>query len=613
MLASALCSSRPFQNGQRDHHDAAERTFSLIHTASRVKCRGMTWWRTAFSRGYLAAMGAVAAAGVAGVVLVLRSEPAPTPREAVPTPTLRVAGRLLEGDGDPVGQALDLVRRYALGEVRLTLPDGRSVTVSRADFGLEIDRRRLSEFVNEALLPGSPLARAHAAGERAAEPVDVPLPLRIDGERALSKLADLKAEVDKPAQDAAIDLETRTVRPERAGYRLDVYGTLARLETAFRAGKTEVDAEGEEITPRRVASQLEGVKFDAVLGWFETRYSPSKKDEHRTYNLRLAASKLDGLVLLPGEEFDFNAVVGPRDEAHGFRVAPVIAQGELVDGIGGGTCQISGTLHAAAFFAGLEIVERYPHSRPSSYIRMGLDATVSYPNINYRFKNPFDFPVVLHERVAGGAVRAEILGPERKLTVSYFRRIDSVLPFEEVERETDKLPAGERVVTQRGIPGFVATASRLVRDGAYAERTKWTEKYPPTTQIVAIGTGDDETKPSVRADTHAEYTVDEYLVVTQSPKAGDPLGAVTERREPGRTGERGWIKEMGLEKTPVETDADGKDSKKDDDTGGTSSGDEKKKDKAKKPAKDAETKPPEKKGGKPPEKKGGKKSDKKSE
>ncbi len=516
---------------------------------------------SAFSHGYLVAMGAILVVGGATTALLLREPPPPPPVEVAAPPALRVAGHALSTSGDPVGQALDMVRRYALAEVKLELPDGRSVAVSRADFGLEIDRLRLSQFINEAVVPGSVLARARAAAGRSDEPVDVPLPLRIDGERALSRLVDLKAEVDKPSMDAAIDLEARKVRPEQIGYRLDVYGTLARLETAFRSGKTEVEVAVEEVVPKRVASQLDGVKFDTVLGWFETRYSPSKKDEHRTYNLRLAAKKLDGLVLMPGEELDFNAVVGPRDEANGFRVAPVIAQGELVDGIGGGTCQISGTLHAAAFFAGLEIVERYPHSRPSSYIRMGLDATVSYPNINYRFKNPFDFPVVLHEKVAGGVVRAEILGPARKLTVSYFRRIDDVLPFEEVERETEKLAAGERVVVQRGIPGFVATASRLVRDGSYAERSKWREKYPPTTQIVAVGTGPDDQKPKVKEDTHAEYTVDEYLVMTQGP--GGAEGAMTEQREPGRTGEKGWIKKLGFEKTPLDDEEPSDDEKKD--------------------------------------------------
>ena len=115
-------------------------------------------------------------------------------------------------------------------------------------------------------------------------------------------------------------------------------------------------------------------------------------------------------MILPGETFDFNDVVGPRDEANGYKVAPVIAQGELVDGIGGGTCQIAGTLHGAAFFAGLDIVERHPHTRPSFYIKMGLDATVVYPTITLRLRNSFDHPVVLHETVRDGLVRAEVLG-----------------------------------------------------------------------------------------------------------------------------------------------------------------------------------------------------------
>ncbi len=535
----------------------------------------------------LGAAAAIAALGAVAAWLTwpaAPSAPAPVAAETVPVPALRVAGHALPPGGDAVGAAFDLVRRYALGSIKLKLPDGSVKTLDRTDFGLEIDRRRLAEFVKQATTPGSAIARAHAASARAAEPIDVPLPLRIDGAQVIERLVDLKAEVDKPAMDAAMDVEKRTVRPEVVGHRLDVYGTAAKIEAAFRQGTTEVEADVEQVVPKRLAKELSGVRFDSVLGFYETRYNPMLTE--RTYNLRLAASKLDGMVLMPGETFDFNAVVGPRDEARGYRVAPVIAQGELVDGLGGGTCQVSGTLHAAAFFAGLEIVERYPHSRPSSYIELGLDATVAYPNITYRFRNPFDFPVVLHEKVAGGVVRAEVLGPERKLTVSYFRRIDGVLPFEEVERETDKLPAGKRVVTQRGIPGFVAFASRVVRDGAYAERTKWREKYPPTTQIVAVGTGPEETKPKLQQDKHPEYRVDEYLVVTQAPpaKKGE-RGTIVRSPTKGKTGVEGWIKALGFEKTPIEDEPEG-DEKKDDkkkDAAADKSGDRKpKEDKPKK-------------------------------
>ena len=546
----------------------------------------MSWLRSFGVLRLAAIVGVLAVGGSASAYLLTpKDEPvkAPEAKPAIALPALKIAGHVLPEGEDRIGKALDLVRKYAAGEVKLRLPDGKVVPITRADLGLEIDRMRLAEFVREASLESGPLANAQRA-RGSSEAVEVPLPLILSGERALGKLLDLKGQIDSPAQDAVINLDTRTIKPEKIGYQLDVYGTLARLESAFRKGQTTVDADVQELIPKRRAKELEAVKFDEVLGFFETRYSSVGPAKERTYNLRLAASKLDGLVLMPGETFDFNKVVGPRDEANGYRVATVIAQGELVDGLGGGTCQISGTLHAAVFFAGLEIVERYPHSRPSSYLTLGLDATVSYPNITYRFRNNFDFPVVLHERVAGGVVRAEILGPARKQTVSYFRRIDEILPFEEVERESEKLAKGERLVTQRGIPGFVATSSRLVRNGAYGERTKWREKYPPTTQIVAVGTGPDDRKPGLKKDSHAEYTVDEYLVITQGPptQPKDPASGMVWNAVDGRTGERGWIKKLGFEKTPLEDEpedeekADAKDEKKD----------EKKDDKsAKKPAK----------------------------
>lgn len=514
-------------------------------------------------RRFAAMIAVFVASGLAITYLVL--PPAPETTGPKPPPVLRVAGSPVPPTGDVVANALDLVRRYAAGELTIKLPDGSGRKVRRGLLGAEIDRVRLAEFIREAVKPDSAVQRLHAR-VKPDEPLDVPLPIMLNAETAIAKLLDIKAELDAPAMDAFVDLAAKKLRPERVGVRLDVYGTLARMDAALRQGKDEVEAAVEKVPPRLLASALGNVKFDQVLGYFETRYSQGGKAKERTYNLRLAASKLDGAVVMPGEVFDFNGVVGPRDEAHGYRVAPVIAQGELVDGLGGGTCQISGTLHGAAFFAGLEIVERYPHSRPSYYIKLGLDATVVYPTINFRFKNPFDFPVVLHETVAGGVVRAEILGPSRKLTVTYFRRIDDVLPFEETERETPKLPEGMRVLAQRGIPGFKTTSSRVVRDGAYAVRYKWSDTYPPTTQIINVGTGPKDLESKAADDAHPEYVVDQYLVITQGPDirtpgaAGpEPGGGTVESREPGRTGEHGWTDRAGFSKyRPKDGGSDGK-------------------------------------------------------
>ena len=467
-------------------------------------------------------------------------------------PVLRVAGQAVDLKGDPTANALDLVRRYALGEITIKFPSGATRKLRRGALGVEIDRVRLADFVREALRAESAVRREHRA-HKDGQPLDVPLPIVIDEAAATAKLLELKGELDAAAQDAYVDLERKVLVPEKVGHWLDVYGTIARIDAAFRRGEDTVDAAVEVIQPRLKAAELGNVKFDQVLGYFETKYTNNQKTRDRTYNLRQAASKLDGAVVLPGQTFDFNGVVGPRDEAHGYRIAPVIAQGELVDGLGGGTCQISGTLHGAVFFAGLEIVERYPHSRPSYYIRLGLDATVVYPTINFRFKNNFDFPIVLHETVADGTVRAEILGPKRKLTVTYFRRIDEVTPFEEVERPSPKLPEGQRALAQRGIPGFKTTSSRVVRDGAYAVREKWTDAYPPTQQIILVGTGPSDMKPEAHDDAHPEYTVDEYMTVTQGPDiktpgaAGpEPGGGTVENREPGKTGENNWYAKAGF-------------------------------------------------------------------
>jgi len=498
-----------------------------------------------------AAMALVAITSGLGITWLLLP-PAPEAPPKPKMPELRVAGLPVPIQGDPVANALDLVRRYAAGEITLKLPDGSSRKIRRGALGAEIDRVRLADFVKEALREGSPLRRAHAESHPD-KPLDIPLPLVLDAEAAVDKLLALKGELDQPASDAYVDLAQKKLVPEKEGHRLDVYGTIARVDAAFRRGADEVLASVEKVEPKRRADGLGHVKFDHVLGYFETRYNQGEKMKDRTYNLRLAASRLDGAVVMPGEIFDFNDVVGPRDEAHGYRVAPVIAQGELVDGLGGGTCQISGTLHGATFFAGLDIVERYPHSRPSYYIKLGLDATVVYPTINFRFRNPFDFPIVLHETVSNGVVRAEILGPERRHTVTYFRRIDEVLPFEEVERKTPKLPEGMRVLAQRGIPGFKTTSSRVVRDGAHAVRYKWSDAYPPTAQIFNVGAGPKEMESKATDDAHPEYVVDEYLVVTQGPDIKTPGvtepeagGGTIESREPGRTGERGYYEKLGL-------------------------------------------------------------------
>lgn len=494
---------------------------------------------------------AVLVASIAGIAVGFLLVPKPAlfrGTEEVAPEVLLLGKRLDLGDGAS-RRALELVRRHVASSFQIELPDGGTRVMSFGRLGVRIDRVRLAELVKDVRDPGSPLRKLWANGGKEG-PLDLPVPLVLDTAIAADAVLGMKDELDRAPVDARLDLEKRALAAEIPGRHLDLDLTLSALERALSAGKTQAPLVFANKAPRRTAKDLGHVNVDSVLGVFETNYDRSNKAAARTYNLRLAASKIDGTVLLPGETFDFNEVVGPRDEANGYKIAPVIAQGELVDGIGGGTCQVSGTLHGAAFFAGLDIVERYPHTRPSAYIKMGLDATVVYPTIDFRIKNPFDFPIVLHETVKNGAVRAEILGLRQPLTVTLIRRIVEALPFEQVERPDERLPKGVRVLGQRGVPGFKLTRYRILRQGDDARRERWLDTYPPTTQIVRVGTGAaPKGSVNVEDDPHPEYVADELLVVTQGPDIPTPKEGkdrVTEDREPGRFGVSGWTEKAQM-------------------------------------------------------------------
>ncbi|GMV18528.1 MAG: hypothetical protein AMXMBFR56_67520 [Polyangiaceae bacterium] len=516
------------------------------------------------SRGALMLGVAVAAGLGIGFLLVPRAPTPGDPKE--PPPKVLLLGEALTLDDEAPKRALDRVRRFAAGKLSLDLGEGQKRELQIGRLGAEIDKVRVSQLVRDCRDATSPLRMSRRGASE--QEVVLPVPIVLDTDAVVGVLLRLKDEVDRLPVDARLDLEKRTLTPEISGRLLDVDATLLELRRAIASGETSAKAVFELRRPKRVAAELGDVKFDAVLGWFETKYNRGDKYLARTFNLRLAASKLDGTVLLPGETFDFNEVVGARDEANGYKVAPVIAEGELVDGIGGGTCQISGTLHGATFFAGLDMVERYPHTRPSSYIKMGLDATVVYPTINFRVKNAFDFPVVLHQTVKNGVVRAEVLGPRRVRTVTLIRRIDGAIPYEQVERDDPNLPEGVRVLSQRGVAGFKLHRYRIVREGEHAVRERWNDLYPPTTQIVKVGRGAmPQDSVAKKHDEHPEYLADELLVMTQGVDVrandGESTGRdMSESREPGKYGEARWTEKAGMPyfdeaaSKPADKDAD---------------------------------------------------------
>ncbi|GIV21703.1 MAG: hypothetical protein KatS3mg023_3454 [Armatimonadota bacterium] len=137
-----------------------------------------------------------------------------------------------------------------------------------------------------------------------------------------------------------------------------------------------------------------------------TRLDPA--DRARTQNIRLAAQRLDGKVLLPGSTLSFNQVVGSRQAPEaGFEAAPVFTDKGRVRALGGGVCQVSSTLYAAVLRTDLQVIERHPHAMPVPYLEPGLDATVSN-TLDLRIKNPHPFAVQIRARMEERRLLVEI-------------------------------------------------------------------------------------------------------------------------------------------------------------------------------------------------------------
>ncbi len=388
----------------------------------------------------------------------------------------------------PAGAAGDLTRALdtALAGTVTVTADGATRELRWSELGVVVDEAELG-FATRKASGADPIASLAGKGS---------LPVRLDRAKALAALAHLKATIDRAPRDARLDLEARTIAGDVPGFAIDVFASLDRIETAARTGTATIDLAGVALPAATTRAGLGIDDISHVLGTQRTTFAVS--DKERNFNLKLAASKLNGHVLAPGAELSFNAVVGDRTEKEGYKIAHVITKGEMVDGLAGGTCQISTTLFGAAFFAGLDIVKTTPHSRPSTYVPMGFDATVVWPNTDLVLKNPFEFPVVIHYRVARGEAVVEVLGKERPFDKVVFERHDlDSTPYETEERLDETLPEGFTSLDQGGFNGYkVSRVRKFIKDGVEVKVDRWTLNYKPVTEYVRKGTSTD---PEVKA------------------------------------------------------------------------------------------------------------------
>ena len=213
-------------------------------------------------------------------------------------------------------------------------------------------------------------------------------------------------EIYKEPVDAYYTKEPFTVYPSENG--VDFKISMEEAKALVSGEKAEEYTIPLSITAPNITTNMIGTEaFPDLLANYSTRYTGSA---NRTTNLILAANKINGTVLMPGETFSYNKTVGARTIAAGYRDAPIYVSGKVVDGVGGGICQIATTLYNAAVYANLEIVQRTNHQFVPSYAPASRDATVVYGAIDFQFKNNRNYPIKIQCSVSGGIANFQIFG-----------------------------------------------------------------------------------------------------------------------------------------------------------------------------------------------------------
>lgn len=246
-----------------------------------------------------------------------------------------------------------------------------------------------------------------------------------------------------------------------------------------------------KITPPEIGVEdLGNDIFADNLGTYSSYYNVS--NYNRSVNVELASHKINNVILLPGEVFSYNKVVGERTFENGFKEASVYTSSGVVNGLGGGICQVSSTLYNSVLLANLEIIERRNHRYAVSYVPLGRDATVAYGSIDFKFKNNRNYPIKIVSYAQNGVLNISIMGikEETEYEVIITTRKLLTIPYQTKYIQDSSLPSGTQKQTQYGDNGYkYETYKTLKLNGnVVSSNTISNDNYSPLTRIIRIGT-----------------------------------------------------------------------------------------------------------------------------
>lgn len=301
-------------------------------------------------------------------------------------------------------------------------------------------------------------------------------------------LEQIRNEIYKEPQDAYVSKNPTTVHTHVNG--VDFAISIEEAQKILEQDKEEYIIPLKITVPEKTLEDLGEEAFPDELGTYTTRYDPT--NYNRSNNISISAKKINGTIVMPGETFSYNQVVGERTIAEGYKEAGAYAGGRVVQDVGGGICQTSSTLYNAVLYANLEIVDRSNHQFLTSYVSAGRDATVAWGSIDFQFKNNRTYPIKIEAVAENGVCTMSIYGikEETEYEVVIQSVVLSYIPYTTKYENDDTLEEGKEIVEQSGYTGCTSEAYKILKlNGEIVSKTLLSkDTYDPMTRIVKRGT-----------------------------------------------------------------------------------------------------------------------------
>lgn len=295
-------------------------------------------------------------------------------------------------------------------------------------------------------------------------------------------------EVHKDPVDAYYTTDPYVVHPSSTGLDFDI--SMDEAREMLKTYQEEYTIPLKVTYPSVSTNDIGSEAFPDLLSSFRTSFTSS--NSNRSTNIRLCSEKINGTVLMPGETFSFNQVVGKRTPEAGFKPATAYSGGKVVQEYGGGICQVSSTLYNAVLYANLEITERTNHGYKPSYVDPGLDATVSWGGPDFKFTNNRDYPIRIVCDTSNKILNIYIYGLKRDTDykVVLDAQYVSTVYFKTVYQKDSSLASGQSRVIQSGSNGCKTATYKYLYDAngtLVSSECISRDTYNPHNKIVAVG------------------------------------------------------------------------------------------------------------------------------